>query len=728
MTIDMSQFFQVFFDETEELLAEMEKLLLAVDVSAPDPEDLNAVFRAAHSIKGGAATFGITDLTEVTHVLETLLDRIRKGEMALTAEHVDAFLAAKDILKMQLDGHKLHTPVDLDAVASVRMTLEALSQNEAVPQTVITPTIAPSFSGASAQRLDRRFRIELPMVPMRDVDALAAELGLLGDISRATLEDQRAVFTLTTHEGTDDIIAICSFILDPDDLTITEESIPVAADGVHQSIDERSHSEEKQGYGFFEPLHSQIAGDTAVKEKENAQGYGFFAPFVPREIPQAIVETGSDEEDIERAATPAAGTAATGTASTDKKSSAKRDADKTTVSAETSSIRVGIEKVDQLINLVGELVITQAMIEQRTDSLDPMLHERLLNSVSQLTRNTRDLQEAVMSIRMMPMDYVFSRFPRMVRDLAAKLGKKVDFVTQGAATELDKGLIERIVDPLTHLVRNSIDHGIEMPAVRAASGKSEAGRLLLSAGHQGGNIIIEVTDDGGGLHRDKILAKARQQGMVVSDDLPDEEVWQLIFAPGFSTAETVTDVSGRGVGMDVVKRNIAAMGGVVDIRSSKGFGTTISISLPLTLAILDGMSIKVGEEIYILPLGYVVESLQPEPIDVKEISGQGKVIKVRGEYLPLIPLYQMFDIVPRFTDPSEGIVVILESEGRKAALFIDDLVGQQQVVVKNLESNYRKVAGISGATILGDGGVSLIIDVAALLRSSRQLNDESIFS
>lgn len=711
MTIDMSQFFQVFFDETEELLAEMEKLLLAVDISTPDPEDLNAIFRAAHSIKGGAATFGITDLTEVTHVLETLLDRIRKGEMALTAEHVDAFLSAKDILKMQLDGHRLHTPVDLEAVAAARMTLEALSKDEAAASAA---TPAAANGAALAQRSDRRFRIELPIVPARDVEALAAELGLLGEIDRAVLDDQRAVFTLTTHEGPDDIIAICSFILDPKDLKIVEESAPLAS----QSLDERSHSESKQGYGFFEPLRSQIAEEAAIKEKENAQGYGFFAPFVPLEIAAPVVAVIEDHEEGQNPAH--AGTA-------DKKTSGKRE-DKAAASVESSSIRVGIEKVDQLINLVGELVITQAMIEQRTGALDPMQHERLLNSVSQLTRNTRDLQEAVMSIRMMPMDYVFSRFPRMVRDLAAKLGKKVEFVTQGAATELDKGLIERIVDPLTHLVRNSIDHGIEMPDARSAAGKAEAGRLSLSAGHQGGNIIIEVSDDGGGLHRDRILAKARQQGMDVSDDLPDEEVWQLIFAPGFSTAEVVTDVSGRGVGMDVVKRNITAMGGVVDIRSSKGFGTTISISLPLTLAILDGMSIKIGEEIYILPLGYVVESLQPEPVDVKEISGQGKVIKVRGDYLPLIPLYQIFGIAPRFTNPSEGIVVILESEGRKAALFVDELVGQQQVVVKNLESNYRKVAGISGATILGDGGVSLIIDVAALLRSSRQLSEESIFS
>jgi two-component system chemotaxis sensor kinase CheA len=316
----------------------------------------------------------------------------------------------------------------------------------------------------------------------------------------------------------------------------------------------------------------------------------------------------------------------------------------------------------------------------------------------------------------------------MVRDLAAKLGKKIDFVTSGSATELDKGLIERIVDPLTHLVRNSIDHGIEMPAIRIAAGKSETGRLFLSASHQGGNIVVEASDDGGGLNRERILEKALQSGISVADDISDEDVWQLIFAPGFSTAEIVTDVSGRGVGMDVVKRNITAMGGTVQIRSAKGFGTTISIALPLTLAILDGMSIRVGEEVYILPLGFVIESLQPAPADIKDISGQGRLVRVRGEYLPLIPLHQMFDIAPRFTNPCEGIVVIIETDGRRAGLFVDDLVGQQQVVVKNLESNYRKVTGISGATILGDGGVSLILDVAALIRSSRQLADDAVFS
>ncbi|RZI40604.1 chemotaxis protein CheA [Herbaspirillum sp. HC18] len=729
MTIDMSQFFQVFFDETEELLAEMEKLLLAIDISAPDEEDLNAIFRAAHSIKGGAGTFGLTDLTEVTHVLESLLDKIRKGEMALSAEHVDAFLVAKDVLKMQLDGHRLHTPVDQEAVGDARMMLQALSQGDvpkavpAVSLDVEASTAAPSGETAP-DGATHQYRIELPEVADRDVDAIMAELGLLGKISKETLPDKRTVFTLFGNGSVDDIVAICSFILDPDDLKITEQAV------LRQmtAAEAKAAQEAAQGYGFFEPFEPAQDAAKAKAAQETAQGYGFFDNFETHEMKEAKAAAGNAPAQPSAPAHAAAGEAAVA-AMPEKKAVSRREAEKTPHNSETTSIRVGIEKVDQLINLVGELVITQAMIEQRTNSLDPMIHERLLASVSQLTRNTRDLQESVMSIRMIPMDYVFSRFPRMVRDLATKLGKRIEFVTHGAATELDKGLIERIVDPLTHLVRNSIDHGIEMPEMRREAGKGEVGKLSLSAGHQGGNIVIEVTDDGGGLNREKILAKAKSQGLAVTDTMPDADVWQLIFAPGFSTAEVVTDVSGRGVGMDVVKRNITAMGGVVDIRSAKGFGTTISISLPLTLAILDGMSIKVGEEIYILPLGYVVESLQPDPMDVKEITGQGRVVKVRGEYLPLIPLYQMFGIEPRFTDPSKGIVVILESEGKKAALFIDDLVGQQQVVVKNLESNYRKVAGISGATILGDGGVALIIDVAALLRSSRQLaSDESIFS
>lgn len=686
MTIDMSQFFQVFFDEAEELLAEKEKLLLAIDIDAPDAEELNAIFRAAHSIKGGASTFGLTDMTEVTHILESLLDKIRKGEMALTAEHVDAFLNAKDILKMQLDGHRLGTPVDQDAVGDVRMLLQSLLQEEvSVPESVARAQ-RENAEKFGSQTFAHAFKIELPKLSDNDVNAIVSELGLLGLISKTLTEHGNYIVNLKTNEGEDGIIAICSFILNPDDLKISSEEhigdMPAVA---------KQESEEDLGYGFFEPIESMFSNVQSPVESDahahaNAHGTAAAPSSSVTNVPKPAI---------------------------------KKEIDKNAASHEASTIRVGIEKVDQIINLIGELVITQAMLAQRTQDLDPIANERLLSSVDHLTRNTRDLQEAVMSIRMMPMDYVFSRFPRMVRDLATKLGKKVELITYGASTELDKGLIERIVDPLTHLVRNSIDHGIELPHIRVKSGKGETGKLSLSAVHQGGNIVIEVSDDGGGLHREKILAKAKQNGLTVSESMSDSEVWQLIFAPGFSTAEIVTDVSGRGVGMDVVKRNITAMGGVVDIRSARDLGTTITISLPLTLAILDGMSIRVGEEIYILPLGFVVESLQPQAEDIKEINGKGRVLKVRDEYLPLVALYQCFDIEPKSKNPSDGITVIVEVDGKKAALFVDDLVGQQQVVVKNIESNYRKIHGISGATILGDGGVSLILDVSALLRSIR---------
>jgi two-component system chemotaxis sensor kinase CheA len=801
MTIDMSQFFQVFFDESEELLAEAERLLMALDISNPDTEDLNAIFRAAHSIKGGAATFGMNDMTEITHVLESLLDKIRKHEIALTGEHVDAFLAAKDILKMQLDGHRLGSAVDEDAVNEVKLVLKGLSEGVHITPAPVTqavsaapapvPTTQPETQAVSVSSGTHCYHIGLPELPERDVTALAAELTLLGEVTKTKQANGCFAFTLTTEGSESDIIAICSFVLDTDSLTISDQAsaaLPVNKAPFCYRIllpellehDVTTLATElallgqveqtKQGNGRYifkltteekqadvvaicsfvlDPDTLEISEDVPTaptpaaenNSKENDPGYGFFDPLpaattvtppATEAVPQPPAAQGQSAAAGSITAPDHHETAAESTgadAATEKKPALRRQADKPpAASQETTSIRVGIEKVDQLINLVGELVITQAMIEQRTSALDPIIHNPLLNSVSQLTRNTRDLQEAVMSIRMMPMDYVFSRFPRMVRDLATKLGKKVEFVTNGAATELDKGLIERIVDPLTHLVRNSVDHGIEMPEVRMAEGKSEIGRLSLSAGHQGGNIVIEVSDDGAGLKRERILEKAKQQGLPVSDTMSDSEVWQLIFAPGFSTAEVVTDVSGRGVGMDVVKRNITAMGGSVDIRSARGFGTTIKISLPLTLAILDGMSVNVGEEIYILPLSFVIESLQPAAEDIKEVTGQGRVVKVRDEYLPLIPLYQVFDIESRCTDPSQGILVILQSDGKKAALLVDGLVGQQQVVVKNLESNYRKVAGISGATILGDGGVSLILDVSNLIRSSLQSTAETVYS
>jgi two-component system chemotaxis sensor kinase CheA len=398
---------------------------------------------------------------------------------------------------------------------------------------------------------------------------------------------------------------------------------------------------------------------------------------------------------------------------------AQRAEPKAAAALESATLRVSVEKVDQLINLVGELVITQAMLAQNSKGLDAALHQQLNSGLADLERNTRDLQEAVMSIRMIPMSMVFNRFPRMLRDLAAKLGKKVDLVTVGEATELDKGMVEKITDPLTHLVRNSCDHGIEKPDERLAKGKPETGTLTLVASHQGGSIVIEVRDDGKGLNRDKLLRKAREKGLDAPDSMTDNEVWNLIFAPGFSTAEVVTDVSGRGVGMDVVKKNITALGGTVEIDSAEGYGMSVKVRLPLTLAIMDGMSVGVGDECYILPLGSVVESFQVKPGMIKTIGGSGRVVEVRSEYMPVIDLERVFD-VPRFDfEHVSNIMVVVEAEGGRVALLVDELLGQQQVVVKNLEANYRKVPDVSGATIMGDGRVALILDIGTLVRRSR---------
>ena len=773
MTVDMSQFYEVFFDEAEELLAEAEHLLLSIDVESPDVEQLNAIFRAAHSIKGGAATFGFMDMTEITHVLENLLDKIRKNEMALTTEHVDAFLAAKDVIKMQVDGHRHGSDVNAEQVSDVAMMLKSLSEGkaavaaapvEAAASVEAAPAAAPAAQMAKPALTitDEEkakgmtlYDVGLPTVTEKDLANLKDELALLGEVAVYERSENVHAVLVKTDSSADDIVSICSFIVDADALVIqvagdtasapapaAVEAAPVAAAPVAAEAD--------LGYGFFddEPVvttdsktQEAKADDGKVKvaeemgyglfasngEEQQEEGYGFFAPFKPHpDAPKAQMI--GDENAAAAMAKAKAETAATPVAAAPqeerRQQQGRRESDKPAAaqSAESTSIRVGIEKVDQLINLVGELVITQAMIEQRVNALDPVDNEALINSVGQLTRNTRDLQESVMSIRMMPMDFVFSRFPRMVRDLAGKLGKKVEFVTSGATTELDKSLIERIVDPLTHLVRNSVDHGIEKPEVRREMGKPESGTLTLSAAHKGGSIVIEVTDDGGGLNRDKILAKAASNGLPVNESMTDNEVFSLIFAPGFSTAEVVTDVSGRGVGMDVVKRNITSMGGHIEIRSALGYGTTISISLPLTLAILDGMSVSLGKSVYVVPLNLIVETLQPRAEDLKTVTGEGLMVHVRGEYLPIIALHALFNHPTQITNPTDGVLLILEADGKKSALFVDRLVGQQQVVIKSLETNFKRIPGVSGATIMGDGSVALILDVPAIIQMGQTTN------
>ena len=459
------------------------------------------------------------------------------------------------------------------------------------------------------------------------------------------------------------------------------------------------------GYGF----HAGNPGAPA-EDAPADPGYGFFddAPGAPGAAPASANAAAAPTTASAPVATPKP--AARPAPKAEKASAA---------TMESSTLRVSVEKVDQLINLVGELVITQAMLAQNSKNVDTALYQQLASGLADLERNTRDLQESVMSIRMIPMSVVFSRFPRMLRDLAGKLGKKVEFVTHGEATELDKGLVEKITDPLTHLVRNSCDHGIELPAERIAKGKPEHGTITLSASHQGGSIVIEVRDDGKGLSREKLLKKAREKGIDAPDSMTDQEVWSLIFAPGFSTAEVVTDVSGRGVGMDVVKKNITSLGGTVEIDSAEGYGMSVKVRLPLTLAIMDGMSVGVGEECYILPLSSVVESFQVQPGMIRTIGGSGRVVEVRDEYMPVLELEQVFD-VPRFDfENVSAILVVVEAEGGRVALLVDELLGQQQVVVKNLEANYRRVDDVSGATIMGDGRVALILDVGSLVRRSR---------
>ncbi|MBZ6392121.1 MAG: chemotaxis protein CheA [Pantoea dispersa] len=655
--MDISDFYQTFFDEADELLADMEQHLLGLDPQEPDSEQLNAIFRAAHSIKGGAGTFGFTVLQETTHILENILDGARRGEMQLSTDIINLFLETKDIMQEQLDAYKTAQEPNAESFNYICEALRQLAlEAKGIAPQAAAPVVALADVAAPAAPASSGLRLQLINLKEKEPDLLLEELGNLGTLTNV-VKGASSLEATIDGVGKDDIVAVLCFVIDEAQIQFPQDAAPAAV------------------------AAAPVAEAEAAAPVQQTATVTDITPAVKRES--------------KRAAAPAK-------------------------SSESSSIRVAVEKVDQLINLVGELVITQSMLAQRSGALDPVAHGDLLNSMGQLERNARDLQESVMSIRMMPMEYVFSRFPRLVRDLASKLGKEVELTLLGSSTELDKSLIERIIDPLTHLVRNSLDHGIETPEKRLAASKTAVGNLTLSAEHQGGNICIEVIDDGAGLNRERILAKALSSGLPVSDSMSDEEVGMLIFAPGFSTAEQVTDVSGRGVGMDVVKRNIQEMGGHVEISSKQGKGTTIRILLPLTLAILDGMSVRVADEVFILPLNAVMESLQPTAEELKPLAGGERVLEVRGEYLPLVELWNVFDVQNAKTDATQGIVVILQSAGRRYALLVDQLIGQHQVVVKNLESNYRKVPGISAATILGDGSVALIVDVSALQSLNRE--------
>jgi two-component system, chemotaxis family, sensor kinase CheA len=698
--IDLSQFYQIFFDEAKESLDSMEQMLLSLDLANADDEALNAIFRCAHSIKGGAATFGFTDVAELTHQMESLLDKLRRRELQPTSPMVDVLLASADALRGLLarhQGREGEVPVTTDLVHRIR-DLTAGKDPLPAPSSftdIAKPEVTPV--GAVKPKLSKTRSLEIHIGPLDNpeqadvVQDFFRDMPGLGTI-KALVTDRRdvRVFAVETTSTDEDLLDLFVFHVRKEHIVIHDMDALAKPDA--------------PGFGF----HKGAPGAPVIVVEPTPapppvaveMDFGFFADAPGAPDPVATEVAGKVVEWVEAKPAVAPPVAA-------------RPVPNAGASTSDGTIRVAISKVDQLINLVGELVITQAMLAQNSTGLDPVANQQLLAGLADLNRNTRDLQESVMSIRMMPMSIVFSRFPRMLRDLAGKLGKKVELITLG------KGLVEKITDPLTHLVRNSCDHGIELPEERVAAGKSPHGTITLSAVHQGGSIVIEVRDDGRGMSRDRILSVARERGLDVNDHMTDSEVWQLIFAPGFSTADVVTDVSGRGVGMDVVKRNIAALNGTVDIDSAEGYGMLVSVRLPLTLAIMDGMSVGVGDEVYLLPLSSVIESFQVKGNDVSTVGQGAQLVKVRDDYMPVVSLEKVFQVPRSGSGTSSTIMVVIESDGSRVALLVDALLGQQQVVVKNLESNYKKVPNVSGATILGDGKVALILDTAALVRRSR---------
>ena len=661
--IDLRQFHQVFFEEAGENLEALEQRLLGMDLQSADDEALNAIFRCAHSVKGGAAAFGFQDVTELTHEMETLLDKLRRHELAPAPRMVDLLLTAGDVLKAQLAYHQGSTKAAPD-------TTNLLSQIRDCCGGAAAPASAPALTPDRAPAPPSSPQAAATAADLKGLRLLELSVNITADPSLA-----------------DSLVELFQEISDLGQIEPLDGGR--AADGLRRFKVSTSSSDSD-----LMDLFSFHASADAIGLRPLGSGYGFYngAPGAP------MKEAATSPQLEHRAAVVAAPAAAPRSESL----------------PESATLRVAVDKVDQLINLVGELVITQAMLAQRAKDEGRAMSAGLAD----LERNTRDLQTAVMSIRMMPMSLVFNRFPRMLRDLAARLDKRVELVTLGESTELDKGMVEKIIDPLNHLLRNSCDHGIELPAERLAKGKPAQGRLTLAASHQGGSILIEVRDDGRGLNRDTLLRKARKQGLSAPDSLSDSEVWNLIFAPGFSTAEVLSDVSGRGVGMDVVKKNISALGGTVEIDSAEGLGMSVRVRLPLTLAITDGMTVSVADDCYILPLASVIESLQVQPGMIKTLAGSTRLVEVRGDFLPVIDLQQRFQ-VPRVDGRSvTQLMVVVESEGSRVALLVDELLGQQQVVVKNLEANYRKVPDVSGATILGDGRVALILDIAALVHHS----------
>lgn len=683
MAIDLAQFHEVFFEESLEGLEIMEQSLLSINVNdETDLEIINNIFRAAHSIKGGSGTFGFDAITDFTHILETLLDEAREGKRKLTESAVELLLQASDCLREMIETLRAGGTIDAAESAPLKASFEKMLADEGPASVeVVAESIPEVESGVSSGEGMQLWRITfVPSVGMlltgNEPVRLFRELEALGTLAVKVNYDSVPelhnlvpdecylswVLSLETTQGEEDILEVFDWVLDDCELTILQEA---SKEEPALAVEVASEAEEP---------HSEIPANAP-------------AVIEPSQAPAPSVTKAAIEKPKEASA--------------------------------TTSIRVGVDKVDSLINLVGELVITQSMLSELGSDFSMEKVERLSSGLEQLLQNTKELQESVMRIRMLPINFAFSRFPRMIRDLSAKMNKKVNLILSGEQTELDKTVMEKIGDPLVHLVRNAIDHGIETAEERLAAGKPEEGTIKLDAFHKGGNIVIEISDDGAGIDSSRILAKAREKGIVgEKEELPENKIFELIFEAGFSTADQVSDISGRGVGMDVVRRNIKSLGGRIEINSTLGEGSVFRVHLPLTLAILDGQLIRVDDEVYIIPIVSIVESLQIKKELVNQVSGNVVLYRLREDNVPIIPVYQEIEEKTKESGLDNSLLVVVESDGQKVGLLVDELLAQQQVVIKSLESNYRKVEGISGATILGDGSVSLILDVPGLITCS----------
>jgi two-component system chemotaxis sensor kinase CheA len=701
MSIDLSQFHEVFYEESYEGLDAMEQGLLEMDIESPDDEVINTIFRAAHSIKGGSGTFGFNQVAEFTHVVETLLDEVRSGDRAMDQVIMDLLLVSVDCMRSMLQELQSGEDPDLSDAKELKAQFEAILNGESAPQAgTINDSAASDGSGGgddngelaaendtSGQGYLIHFVPEETMLqtgnePTRMFRQLAeicdncievtASFGRMPALTLLNPEHCYLSWDIKITKAVDraEVDEIFEWVIDDAEITITELWAEDVADN-----------------------------ESTAAEVENGQ---------PQDsAPEAAVEPAPAAEPI--ASSEAA----------EQPDKAKAPAKAKAAAPESSSIRVSIDKVDSLINMVGELVITQSMLGQLGENFDISRVQRLQEGLAQLEHNTRELQESVMKIRMMPISFVFSRFPRLVRDVSRSLNKKIDLVLSGETTELDKTVMEKIGDPMVHLIRNSIDHGIETPDIRIAAGKPETGTVQLNAFHQSGNIVIEIKDDGAGLNKERIHQKAVENGLIEpSTILQDEQIFDLIFQPGFSTAEAVSDLSGRGVGMDVVRRNIASLNGSIEVSSETGLGSRFVIRLPLTLAILDGQLVRVGDEVFIFPLVSIVESIQMDDKAINHVGGHSDVLQLREEYVPIVQLHEIFSVNKVVKPDDDNIIVVVETDGEKLGVVVDELLGQQQVVIKSLEDNFKKVEGISGATILGDGTVALIVDVSGVSKMS----------